>query len=350
MPHENIEQDVAIGKTEVGTHSPHGEVSAEVSQPGENQNLVVEVIDDTPPEDRNRKKLDKDVIADVDQEAEQYGEKVKKRISEMKHAVHDERRAREAAERRASEAERVAQESWRRLQAMQQQFSYGEAAYAGDSVKTAQLKVEKARADYRRAYDAGDPDAVAAAAEAMAAAKTEEAQAVAWERQAKQKAQQGALQAQNRGVDSQQHLPAQRQQTPAVDPAAENWARENPWFNKDPEMTAAAWGVHERLTRVDGIDPIRDAKKYYEEIDAVMRRRFPEYEWDDDDSSGAASAAPAKPAKKSATSAVAPVRRVPTGSNPNKVTLTKTQVALAERLGLTPEQYARELVKLNNGA
>jgi hypothetical protein len=326
------------------------EVEVNLEQPGK---FEIEVVDDTPAEDRNRKPLAKDVLADdADADAEEYSEKVKKRINEVKRAVHDERRAREAAERRATELERVAQEAIRRSQLVQRQYTYGEAAYADDTVKAAQAAVAAAKAAYRQAYDAGDPDKVTDAAEKLSEAKNKESQALAWAAQAKQKVQLGALQTKERGVDSEQHLPATQQSTPAADPRAEQWMSENPWWNTDPEMTAAAWGVHERLTRA-GVDPRRDAEKYYQEVDATMRRRFPEYEWDDTDS-----AAPPRnkdgtfaPRSKSATAPVAPVKRVSTGNpNPNKVVLTKTQVETAERLGVSLEEYAREWVKLNKGA
>ena len=101
-------------------------------------------------------------------------------------------------------------------------------------------------------------------------------------------------------------------------------------------MTSLALGLHEKLVR-SGIDPT--SYEYYRRIDGTMQKRFPEYFGDatlDEDQ-------PAQRTKPS--NVVAPATR---STAPKKVRLTKTQVALAKKFGLTPEQYARETLKLEN--
>ena len=102
-------------------------------------------------------------------------------------------------------------------------------------------------------------------------------------------------------------------------------------------MTALAYGIHETLIREEGVKA--DTEEYYEKIDSVMRQRFPDYFEKDD-----VVQATAAPAQRTPSTVVAPSNRN-NGSRPRKIQLTATQVSLAKRLGLTPEQYAKQLIK-----
>lgn len=314
--------------------------------------VEVAVVDDTPEEDRGRKPLTTDPLAVEDEdEAAQYSAGVKKRMGELRHKAHDERRAREAAQRERDEAVRVAQESYRRAKDLERQLSSGEAAFAGETKQKAELQLAQAQAKHNAAYEAGDPSKISEAIAEIAAAAHAKKQAELWEQTATHKAK-SALQQDENDVDFNASRQPVKKQATAMDPdpQALSWAEKNPWFGTDSEMTSLVYGVHEKLIK-QGYDPDADAEAYYGEIDATMRKRYPEYDWDalDTDDGGAkkptktASKAPTQKAKPA--SVVAPVTRVASGGK-KQVTLTKTQVAIAKQLGLSLEQYAREL--LNN--
>ena len=143
---------------------------------------------------------------------------------------------------------------------------------------------------------------------------------------------QRALQEEQNEVYIQQN---QQPQVARPDSKALSWQAKNDWFGKDEEMTSLALGLHEKLVR-NGIDPLSD--EYYRRIDSTMQKRFPE-------NFGDATLDEDTPAQRKPSTVVAPATR---STAPKKVRLTKTQVALAKKFGLTPEQYARETLKLEN--
>ena len=307
--------------------------------------LDVEIVDDTPPADRGKKPLkdaDAHDVAALEDEAEQYSAEVRKRINKLTHKMHDERRAREAIQRERDELQRLAQTNLARVRALEQQLTYGEASYAGEVTDKARLALANAKEKYRKAYEAGDPDAIAEATAEMASAAQQEENAKRWHAQAKQRVE-SSLQQERDGVDSAANrtnaAPSQPQPA-APDQRAQEWVEDNPWFGSDEAMTALAYGVHERLVR-GGVDPVKDAENYYATINKEMRKRFPEYDWGDDQPP----ADDAPRGGKKTPPPVAPVSRNSAGGK-RKVVLTKTQVELAERLGLTLEQYASEVLRM----
>lgn len=312
----------------------------------EDEDIQVDIVDDTPEEDRGRKPLTTDPLASNDDEAVDYSEKVKKRMGELRHKAHDERRRAESAVRERDEAVRVAQEAYRRTKMLEQQLTTGEAAFAGETKQKADLQLAQARSKHNAAYEAGDPDKIAEAIAEIAAAAHAKQQAELWEQNATSKVK-NALQQQDDDVDFSTSRQPVTKQAPTVeaDPKALRWAEQNPWFGTDPEMTSLVYGVHEKLIK-QGYDPDADAEAYYGEIDATMRRRYPEYEWDtaDDDAPRKSASKPSQKAKPA--SVVAPVTRVASGGK-KQITLTKTQVAIAKQLGITLEQYAREMLNTN---
>lgn len=314
--------------------------------------VVVDVVDDTPPEDKGRKPLEKDPLSDPDAEAARYTKGVQKRIGELTHKAHDERRAREQAQRERDEAIKIAQAAMKRQSLLESQLTNGEAAFAREAESRAKLALDAARAKYRKAYDAGDPDAIAEATAEIAAAAQQELAAKNWASAAAQKVQQIAGQQSQAAVESpenrsQVQANPQAQAVEEPDEHAVAWNERNKdWFGVDPIMTSLVYGVHEKLVMQDGLHPVNDAEKYYARIDEEMRRRFPDYEWTEADADDPPAKTAAKSPAKKPTPAVAPVSRTPAGGA-KKVVLTKTEAALAEKLGLTAEQYAREKLKLN---
>ena len=289
----------------------------------------VEVVDDRPEDDRRPPASKEEVKAQDDDELESYGEKVKKRINKLKYQQHEERRKREEAERMREEAIRVAQTYAEQSQQYQRIIEQGEHLIHQQAEGKAKAQLEKAKQDYRQAYEEGNTDRVIAAQEAMMAAQ-QEAKAANW----------NAHQAKNRPPAPQRPQPRPAPQVKAPPPPsgrAQSWAAENDWFGKQKDMTALAYGIHERLITEEGVAP--DSDEYYETIDRTMRAKFPEYFGEESGSGQAPSSTHQSP----------PVVTAPStrnnGAKPRKVRLSRTQIALAKRLGITPEQYANQLLK-----
>lgn len=315
MAHEEFE-------TELDLDNPGKQVVAD--DVGNNVEIELEVIDDTPAEDKGRKPLPKEVADALEQddpEVEQYSAKVKQRIDQMKKAWHDERRAKEAALRERDEAARLAQIAYQQRQEYLGQLQQGEVWAIDQAQQRAKLQLDSAKRAYREAYEAGDSDKMVEAQQALSVATLELQQVSGMKPRFNGNP---ALQQPEAMVQSPQ--PQQKQfQPPKPDSRALEWGEQNKWFGKDEEMTSFALGVHQKLVR-EGVSPNTD--EYFERIDARMKEVFP-------DKVG-------RPKKRQPSTVVAPVGRSPKGK---KVVLTQTQVALARRLGITPEQYAKELIK-----
>ncbi len=290
--------------------------------------LDLEIEDDTPPEDRNRDPLPKEVIEEVENDdLTSYSDKVKTRLSQLRKMHHDERRAKEAADRERQEAIRFAQQLAEENKKLKTTLSSGEATYIQTLKESLEKELSIAKRDYGEAYDSGDRDKIIEAQSKMNDTQLRLAQANNYVTQFKT-----PLQEPEKDVYIQQN----QQSVPKPDSKALDWQDKNEWFGKDEEMTALAFGLHEKLVR-SGISPTSD--EYYRRIDSTMQKRFPEY-------FGDATLDEETPAQRTKPSnVVAPATR---STAPKKVRLTKTQVALAKKFGLTPEQYARETLKLEN--
>jgi hypothetical protein len=303
--------------------------------------VSVEVIDDRPEEDRRppAKESKKSSGSDDgdDDELEGYSEKVKKRINKLRYQQHEERRQREAAERMREEAVRVAQQYAEQSRQYQQIISQGEKTLVEQIRARAEVTLNQAKDQYRAAYEEGNTDKVLEAQEALMNAQAELKSADYQLNQMSRRPQR----------QQQQQRPQPQQQQVAAPPKpterAAKWAQENQWFGKEKDMTALAYGVHERLVRDEGVAP--DSDEYYETIDRTMRSKFPEYFGEDEGGSDDSSQRePSSSTSRSPSVVVAPSSRN-NGAKPRKVRLSRTQLALAKRLGLTPEQYANQLIK-----
>ena len=274
----------------------------------------VEVVDDTPEEDRNKPPMDEVLEEISDEELAQYSkESVKKRIQHFSKGYHEERRQKEAALREREEALRLAQqliEENKRLQSTQGQTQQ---VLLEQAKRVVQNEIDDAKRRYKEAYESGDADALVAAQDELTAAKIK-AERVNNFKPAPVQRETPVVQPAPEPVREQQ-----------VDPKASAWQDANPWFGTDDEMTALALTVHRKLVE-SGVNPTSD--EYYERIDSRMRQVFPD-------------AFPSeKPVKKS--TVVAPATR---STAPKKIVLTKSQVNIAKRLGLTNEQYARAIAE-----
>ena len=308
---------------------------------GEKSDVDVEVVDDRPPEDRRPPAKEAKEEEGGDEELEGYSDKVKKRINKLRYQQHEERRQREAAEKMREEAVRVAQKYADENKKYHAIIQEGEQYLVHQIRERANLALEQAKGQYRQAYEEGNTDKVVEAQEAMMRAQSEFQSA---DYQMNQMNAERQRQVQQPQQPQQQYQPYQEpqpqpqpqvQEPPQPTEKAAKWAQDNPWFGQEKDMTALAYGVHERLVRDEGYDPNSD--EYFETIDRTMRSKFPEYFGDEEVSTE-------EPAAKSPPVVTAPSSRN-NGAKPRKVKLTRTQLSLAKRLGLTPEQYANQLVK-----
>ena len=304
---------------------------------GEKSDVDVEVVDDRPPEDRRPPAKEAKEEEGGDEELEGYSDKVKKRINKLRYQQHEERRQREAAEKMREEAVRVAQKYADENKKYHAIIQEGEQYLVHQIRERANLALEQAKGQYRQAYEEGNTDKVVEAQEAMMRAQSEFQSADYQMNQMNAERQRFAQQPQRfpePQPPAQQPQP-QVQEPPQPTEKAAKWAQDNPWFGQEKDMTALAYGVHERLVRDEGYDPNSD--EYFETIDRTMRSKFPEYFGDEEVSTE-------EPVAKSPPVVTAPSSRN-NGAKPRKVKLTRTQLSLAKRLGLTPEQYANQLVK-----
>ena len=299
------------------------EIPAHLQNEAEEQGFEIEVVDDTPDDDKGRKPLTMQEEEDREEELENYSDKVKKRINQINHKFHDERRAKEQAAREREEAIRVAQTYKEEVERLKNTLSWGTQEYT----KAEQTKLEYAQKlaedRYRKAYEAGDTEGVLEANKELSSLAVQKDRVDAMVHQATANQYVPPLQQENSAVYSQQ--PEPKAPTRAPDPKAEDWAARNPWFGKDEEMTSLAYGLHQKLVN-EGLDPTSD--EYYQEIDSGIRKRFPE-----------------KFERPRKSSPVAPVGR---STAPKKVTLTASQVAIAKRLGVPLEVYAKHAAKEQN--
>ncbi len=241
----------------------------------------------------------------------------------MKKVWHDERREKERLMREQNEALAAAQRYRQEAEQLRQTLAQGEQALVGSVKQNAEMELAEARRAYRDAYEAGDTEKVLEAQEKLSEAQYKLRQAEMYR---------PTLQ----GATTEVETPVQPVAIPQPDAKTVAWQERNTWWGTDPEMTASALGLHQKLERERGPQFV-GSDEYWSAIDTTMRRRFPEY-FGEDQATTKASRTETKPAN-----VVAPASR---STSPKKIVLTKSQVAIAKKLGLTPEQYARELKKM----
>lgn len=278
----------------------------------EEDKIEIEVEDDTPAQDRGREPAPKELVDELEQdELEDYSEKVKIKLKQLKRVWHDERRAKEAVERERQEAFNIAQKLLEENKSLKNRtVEYGKEA--------ADRALAEARQQYKEAYEAGDSERLIEAQEKLTEAKF---------RLQRQEADENALQQSQVDVQMQQQQPVRDRKVLA-------WQEQNPWFGQDEEMTSLALGLHEKLKR-SGVTVGSD--EYYERIDSTMKKRFPE------NFEGVQEEKTVETRTTKLSNVVAPATRS-TGSK--KIRLSNTQMATIKKLGITPEQYVREVLKM----
>ena len=277
----------------------------------------IEIVDDTPEEDRNRTPMQTPPQEPTDEELAAYSQKDRNKLREFTKGYHDERRAKESAIREKEEAIRIAQAVYEENQKLKSNVHTSQSALLEQAKRVVSQEVDEAKRKYKMAYESGDSDAMVQANDDLTTAKM--------------KAER---------VNNFKPAPLQEEKTvvqpayqaPRVDTKAAEWQQANKWFGTDKEMTGFALAVHEKLVNDEGMDPQSD--EYYRRINGRLRQVFP----DQFESGEHADTTQRKKSNvvASATRSVAP----------KKITLSASEVALAKRLNIPLERYAREVAVL----
>lgn len=278
----------------------------------------IDVIDDLEPDERPRRAEDEPADIPEDDDLESHSEAVQKRLKKLTFEAKEAERQRQVAQRERDEAARYAKSVYEQLQQAQKLSTQGQEFAVEQAKARAESELAAAKTAFRQAYDAGDSEALLAAQEQLSRAQSD--------LQRFQSFRPAPAPEQTPPPEYPQDLRSQ------LDDRQRAWLDRNPWFGQNPEMTGFAQGVHHRLVN-SGVDPNSDS--YYKQIDDAVKRRFA------DEISGGEDVVTSEPRK--ASNVVAPAARSP--KSPRKITLTRTQVALAKRLGLSNKQYAEQLLK-----
>lgn len=298
----------------------------------ENSLPEIEVQDDTPEEDRGRSPMPEDIVRELESdEMEEYSDKVKTRLKQMKKVWHDERREKERALREQQEAIDFARKIAEENKKLKNTLSFGERTLVDTFKHSAELELNAAKKHYKDAYESGDADLLVEAQEKLNAATYKIEQAKSF--------RPTPLQEEENSVNIQPSVVHK----PQVDEKTVAWQKRNSWWGSPDhaDMTALALGVHQKLENQYGRQYV-GTDEYWQNIDSTMRRRFPEMFESQTTTGGGKPGARAESSKPA--TVVAPASR---SRSSNKVTLTASQVSIAKKLGLTPEQYARAQQKLN---
>jgi hypothetical protein len=300
----------------------------EVEAPAE-EKIEIEIVDDRPEEDqKNAQPLPEEIVQDIENDdLEQYSKEAKQRLLQMKKLINDERREKEQAVREQQEAIRVAQSLVEETKKLRGRLTEGEKVYVSNAKEGAERQLELARIAYKEAYDSGDSDKVVDAQEKLTEAKFKVHEVASYRPQYDESALQTA--------ENEVKIPEQSQQPQRLDSKTQSWLDKNSWYGVDDDMSFLAMGIHRRLER-DGVTTGSD--QYWNAIDTEIKKRFPEKFAGDNNSE-------TKDSVKKPSTVVAPATR---STSPKKIRLTQTQLALAKKFKLSPEQYALELTKLES--
>jgi len=288
----------------------------------EGVDIDIDVEDDTPEADRGREPMPKDIVDELEaDELEEYSDKVKIRLKQMKKVWHDERREKERYQREQNEALAAMQRVLAENKQLKNTLSEGEQNLVNSFKQSADLELQDARRSYREAYEAGDSDRIIEAQEKLNNTQYRLQQLAGYR---------PTLQA----VDSD--VQPSQQQVPTPDAKTTAWQERNAWWGTDPEMTASALGLHQKLETERGPRFV-GTDEYWQTIDKTMSRRFPEY-------FGESEKQVSDTPRPKAATIVASASR---STAPKKIMLSQSQLTIAKKLGLTPKQYALEVMKMD---
>ena len=294
--------------------------------------IEIEIEDDTPPEDKaNAQPMPKEIVEELDKDdLEEFSGEAKKKLLQMKKVYNDERRAKESADKERQEAIDFAQKIIEENKKLKNRLTTGEQSLVSSYKENITRELEEAKRSYKEAYDSGDSELLVNAQEKLTEVKLKSQELERY----KPEFSEEALQYQENDVK----IP----QPQRLDSKTQAWLDKNSWYGVDEDMSYLAMGVHRRLER-EGV-PI-GSDHYFKSIDTEMRQRFPEKFGNSEETKDSFEVETKPSTKSKPSTVVAPATR---STSPKKVRLTPTQLQLAKKFNLTPEQYARELTKLES--
>lgn len=299
---------------------------------GEHEAAEVEV--DDPSNDSEAVSRAEPDTDDGGSEHEDVANSAQKRINRLTKKMRD-------AERQREEAIRYAQQVQGEAEQLKQRMKQLDSGYLQEYGSRLEIETKTAESELKRAVEIGDSDKIIESQRRLnelysAASKYRDAKRLQ-ETQEQQQEQQYAQQAEyNQQAQQQAQQQSQQQEVRRPDPKAEQWAEKNPWFGQDEVMTFAAFGIHKKLVEDEGFDP--QSNEYYNELDRRIQSRFGGQSAVQEDTGDTAttSGSSRRPAQT-----VAGVSRSSTKSGRKKVRLTPTQVAIATKLGVPLDEYAK---------
>jgi hypothetical protein len=305
--------------------------------------LDIEIEDDTPPADRGRKPMKEPVEDPTEDELASYDEKVQARIKKFTRGYHDERRAKEEALREREAAETFARQVFEENKKLQQQLSSGSKQFIETSKSAAETELQAAKRRFKEAYDSGDSDALADAQADVAQATLKLDRATTMK---------------PIEVEEKEYKTAAPAAEPAkVSPRTQRWVDANKdWWGQDEEMTMTAMGIDKKLQREYGSDYV-GSEEYFKTIDRTMRKRFPEHfesERSDEEDNDPPQRKRSEPAyedepPRRATKPAAVVAPASRSTPPSRMRLKASEAAIARRLGVPLDLYAKQVAMLNRG-
>jgi hypothetical protein len=317
------------------------ELDEQTKQTATEEKFEVEIEDDTPVEDRGRKPMKEPVEDPTEEELASYDEKVQARIKKFTRGYHDERRAKEEAQREREAAENFAKQVLEDNKRLQQQLATGSKAYIETAKTAAEARLAAAKRKFKDAQESGDFDAAAEAQAEISSAIVDSKQAETMR---------------PHEVEEREFSQPQQPQQPLLSRRTQKWVDSNSdWWGVDEEMTAAAMGLDKKLAREYGADYV-GSEEYFRTIDKTMRKRFPEY-FEDVQSQEDYDPPPRKRAEpvdedeppRRATKPATVVAPASRSTPPNRVKLKASEAAIARRLGVPLEEYAKQVAQLNRG-
>ena len=311
MPEEE-KKTIDVGEadevaTEVDLNKP-----AEQTKPVEEKVEVEEIQEETKPVESDTEPKKEESKED---ELKQYSDGVQKRIAKLTRKMRE-------AERQKEEAIQFADRAKKEKEDLQTRFSKLDKSYVDEFESRVTTNMEAARSALKTAIEAQDVDAQVKAQEQIATLTADAARLASLKTLKEEQPKEKEVNV----------TPQRTEKTAQIDPRADAWANKNPWFGNNSAMTYTAFDIHKVLVEKEGFDP--QSEEYYEEIDKRMRLEFPQ-KFDTVESNSTEKVKPAQ--------TVASARRPAQTGRKKTVRLTPSQVAIAKRLGVPLEEYAKQL-------
>ena len=293
------------------------EENPEVQTEDEGQEVFLEQ-EEAPEQPEEKVQAAEPEEASGDEELDSYSKGVQKRIKQLNDRYRNEQLQRE-------EAVRMAEQLLEENKKLKNRVENLDSGYLSEYGARIESQLESARRSFKDAYESGDADAVTAAQEALARATAESDRYALAKKKAEERVSIQRTQAEQQPTPQEVQQVAQQ---PKPDPKAQQWAEKNEWFGQDEVMTYATFGIHRKLIEEEGFDPNSD--EYYSEIDRRLRSEFPNK---------------FQTAKKSGSNQVASAgssaSRNPKQGRKNSVKLSPSQIAIAKKLNVPLEEYAK---------